>query len=228
MVVSLVGMGIFMVFCSWGILVGWGAKDLFGFLLSREFPTFVLARRLWGGAWVLVLFALLNSALGVAVACNNVATRMWYSMAREGVLPRSLAVLHPRHRTPTRAIALQLAVVLALGLGLGAWLGPFQSFLLLGLVFSLAPVFIYGAGNLGVVRYFTGEARRELNPVLHLLFPVASTTALVWAAWKSVRPLPPSPTRYAPVVVALWLALGLLVSLRSPPEPAPRELAEET
>ena len=192
------------------------------------FPVATMAQRVWGGAWVLVLFALLNSALGVAVACNNVATRMWYSMAREGVLPRSLAVLHHRHRTPTRAIALQLAVVLALGLGLGAWLGPFQSFLLLGLVFSLALVFIYGAGNLGVVRYFTGEARRELNPVLHVLFPVASTAALVWAAWKSVRPLPPSPTRYAPVVVALWLALGLLVSLRSPPEPAPRELAEET
>ena len=227
MVVSLVGMGVFMVFCSWGILVGWGSKNLFGFLLSREFPTFVLARRVWGGAWVLVLFALLNSALGVAVACNNVATRMWYSMAREGVLPRGLAALHPRHRTPTRAIALQLAVVLALGLGLGAWLGPFQAFVLLGLVFSLALVFVYGAGNLGVVRYFTGEARRELNPVLHLVFPVASTLALAWAAWKSVHPLPPSPTRYAPVVVALWLALGLVVSLRSPPQPAPHELAEE-
>jgi amino acid transporter len=214
MVVSLVGMGVFMVFCSWGILVGWGTKDLLGFLFSREFPTFVLARRLWGGAWVLVLFALLNSALGVAVACNNVATRMWYSMAREGVLPRSLAVLHPRHRTPTRAIALQLGVVLAVGLGLGAWLGPFRAFLLLGLVFSLALVFVYGAGNLGVVRYFTGEARRELNPVLHVLFPVASTAALVWAAWKSVHPLPASPTRYAPLVVGLWLALGLLVLRR--------------
>src|SRR5204862_4139119 len=124
MVVSLAGMGVFMVFCSWGLLVGWGTKNLFGFLLSREFPTFVLARRLWGGAWVLVLFALLNSALGVAVACNNVATRTWYSMAREGVLPRGLAALDPRRRPPTRASALQLAVVLALGRGLGAWLGP--------------------------------------------------------------------------------------------------------
>src|SRR5205823_9737556 len=37
MVVSLVGMGVFMVFCSWGLLVGWGSKNLFGFLLSREF-----------------------------------------------------------------------------------------------------------------------------------------------------------------------------------------------
>jgi amino acid transporter len=214
MVVSLVGMGVFMVFCSWGILVGWGTKDLLGFLFSREFPTFVLARREWGGAWVLVLFALLNSALGVALAANNVATRMWFSMARDGVLPSGLAAVHPRHRTPTRAIALQLVVVLVVGLGLGAWLGPFQAFLLLGLVFSLALVFVYGAGNVGVVRYFTGEARRELNPVLHVLFPVASTAALVWAAWKSVHPLPAGTTRYAPVVVILWLALGVVVAWR--------------
>ena len=214
MVVSLVGMGVFMVFCSWGILVGWGTHDLLGFLFSREFPTFALARRLWGDAWVLVLFALLNSALGVALACSNVATRMWYSMARDGVLPRPLALLHPRHRTPTRAIGLQLVVVLVLGLGVGAWLGPFQAFLLLGLVFSLALVFVYGAGNAGVVRYFTQEARGELNPLLHLVFPLVSTAALVWAAWKSVHPLPPSPTRYAPLVVLVWLALGLVLVLR--------------
>jgi amino acid transporter len=212
MVLSLVGMGVFMVFCSWGILVGWGTHDMLGFLFSREFPTFVLARRLWDGAWVLVLFALLNSALGVALACSNVATRMWFSMAREGVLPRPLAVVHPRYRTPTRAIALQLVVVLVVGLGLGAWLGPFQAFLLLGLVFSLALVFVYGAGNAGIVRYFTGEARRELNPLLHLVFPLASTAALAWAAWKSVHPLPPSPARYAPVVVAVWFVLGFIVA----------------
>ena len=28
---------------------------------SRENPTFVLARQYWGGAWVIVLLALLNS-----------------------------------------------------------------------------------------------------------------------------------------------------------------------
>src|SRR5439155_19057036 len=140
MVLSLVGMGIFMVFCSWGILVGWGTKNLFGFLFSREFPTFVLARHLWGGAWVLVLFALLNSALGVAIACTNVATRMWYGMAREGALPRQLAELHPRYRTPTRAIALQIGVALAIGLGLGFWIGPVKTLVMLGLVYSLGLV----------------------------------------------------------------------------------------
>ena len=47
----------------------------------------VLAERVWGSAWVFLLFALLNSAIAVSIACFNGGTRTWYAMGRSGVLP---------------------------------------------------------------------------------------------------------------------------------------------
>src|SRR5439155_18400762 len=110
---------------------------------------------------------------------------------------------------PTRAIALQIGVALAIGLGLGFWIGPVKTLVMLGLVYSLGLVLIYGVGNLGVVRYFIRVERRAFNPIVHLVFPIASTAALAWAAWKSVHPLPAKPTEYAPLIVGLWLAAGV-------------------
>ena len=66
--------GAFYVLCSWGLLVGWGTNALPQFLAipdSAENPLFQLARRLWGHGWILILLALLNSALGVSVASHQ-------------------------------------------------------------------------------------------------------------------------------------------------------------
>ena len=50
----------------------------------------MLGHKFWGGAWVIVLIALFNSAIAVAIACTNSATRFLYGMARTGVLPHRL------------------------------------------------------------------------------------------------------------------------------------------
>jgi hypothetical protein len=52
--------------------------------------------------------------------------------------------------------------------------------------------------------------REAFNPWLHLVFPVLSSLALLWVAWKSLDPLPAAPVRYAPIVAGLWLVFGLL------------------
>src|SRR5262249_17441922 len=104
-------MGIFLVFTSWGILSGWGTQDLKaltdeGEKLPLQLPI-ALAKRFWGPGWLLVLFALLNSMAAVSVATTLVSTRMWYAMARSGSLPAWLSVVHARHQTPANAVALQ-------------------------------------------------------------------------------------------------------------------------
>jgi amino acid transporter len=203
-------MGVYLVFTSWGIVIGWGTHDLGTLVASKELPPFVLARRFWGRGWIIVMFALLNSMLAVAVASSLVSTRMWYSMARSGVLPAPLAMVHPGHKTPTYAVALQGLVTFVAGLGLGVWLGPDQFFYVMGTVLTLALSLIYSAGNLGVFRLYRRRGD-EFDPTLHALFPLVSTIAVLWVAYKSIVPLPAGALAYAPTILGVWFFLGVAI-----------------
>jgi amino acid transporter len=208
---SVVVLGIFYVFCAVGFQIGWGTQHLTGLASSSENPAFVVAHRVWGGAWVLVLLALLNSGVAVCIACTTDSTRNWYAMSRAGAFPAFLNHIHPTHHTPSRAVLAQGALALIVALGVGAWIGADQSFFVLGLVGTLAYVIVYLLGNIGVIRFFRTTERRHFNALLHLVLPGASSVALVWVAWKSLDPLPAAPVRYAPIVAALWLIFGLVV-----------------
>ena len=70
-----------------GELTGWGTADINGFTGSSQLPAFVLGHRFWSHAWILVLIALFNSALAVAIATTNAATCIFFGMARSGALP---------------------------------------------------------------------------------------------------------------------------------------------
>ena len=203
--------GVFYLFTSWALLIGWGTEDIKAFIEAPESPTFILARKLWGSLWILVLLAVLNSIMAVSIACTNAATRVFFAMGRAGSLPGSLARIHPVYQTPSNALWLQTFLTLAVGLGMGFWIGPDQEFFFMAAVTTLGMVFVYSAGNLGVYRFFRGEQRGEFKFLLHAIFPLASTLALLWVGYKSIVPPPPSPIRYAPLVVVAWLILGLLL-----------------
>lgn len=207
---SVVVLGVFYVFCAWGLQIGWGTQHLTGLASSSENPAFIVAHRVWGGAWFLALLALLNSGVAVCIACTTDSTRNWYAMARSGAFPSWMNHVHPTHHTPSRAVLAQGLLALAVALGVGAWIGADQSFFVLGLVGTLAYVVVYLLGNVGVVRFFRTTQRAVYNPVLHLVFPVLSSVALLWVAYKSLDPLPAAPVRYAPIVAGLWLVFGLL------------------
>jgi len=210
-IAAILFMGGFLVLCSWGLLIGSGTEDIRSFVGSVENPTFVLARRLWGHAWILVLLALLNSMIAVAIATNNGATRVWFAMARSGSLPRSLAKVHPRFQTPVNAVVLQAFVTLGVGLGLGVWIGADKEFEFMGAVVTFALIFIYSAGNLGVFLLYSRERREEFHWVLHFIFPLLGTVALVFVGYNSLVPWPDPPVAYAPWMAGIWLMLGVAV-----------------
>lgn len=205
--------GVFYMFTSWALLVGWGTNDLKAFIECPESPTFVLARKLWGGGWILVLLAVFNSIMAVSIACTNAGTRVFYAMGRSESLPRALTKIHPKFQTPSNAIWLQTAVTLLVGLGLGFAMGPDQEFFFMATVTTLGMIFVYSAGNLGVFRFYRNEQRAEFNPFLHAIFPLISSVALVWVGYKSIVPLPQAPIKYAPFLVAGWLLIGLALLL---------------
>jgi amino acid transporter len=211
--ISILVMGVFLVLCSWGLLAGWGTDRLPGFINSQENPTFVMARGYWGGAWVIVLLALLNSVIAAAIAANSGATRVWFGMARSGSLPRAFAKVHPKYKTPVNGVKFQIFLTFAVGLGLGWWIGPEKEFEFMGTALTFALILVFSAANLGVFLYYFRERRDEFNPILHAIFPLIGTVALFFVAYNSLSPWPSPPVGYAPGVVGAWFALGLLALL---------------
>jgi hypothetical protein len=59
----------YFVFVTWGYLVGFGVDNVGKINFDIPFPVTTVAQRVWGGGWVLLLFALLNSAIAVSIAC---------------------------------------------------------------------------------------------------------------------------------------------------------------
>ena len=212
---SIVIIGSFLVIVFWGVITGFG-NDAEAVTASPELPALALAHRVWGGGWIILLFAFLNSVAAVCIACANVGTRMWYSMARSGSFPASLAKVHPTHRTPTNAILVQLALNIVAGLYVGTVWDPQTGFFLAtGLLLVLAVSFAYLMANLAVFLFYWREKRDEFNWILHFVFPVLSSAVLLYAIYKSF-PLV-SPFDVAPFVAGAWLVIGIviLVALRA-------------
>jgi amino acid transporter len=207
-------LGVLLIIAYWGQILGWGVNRLSALPGSSELPGLVLAHRFWGGAWVIVLLAFLNTTIAVCLATANVGTRMWYRMAKGGSFPKPLAKVNPQYKTPTNAILVQLALALASGIGVGAWIGADKSFFLIdGLVLVMGVLFVYVIANVAVFAYYLWQRRGEFNYILHVLFPLISTGALIYALVYSFIPFPASPYKYAPWIDGTWLVFGIVVLL---------------
>ncbi len=208
---SAVILGAFLIFSSWAQTIGWGTHDIGSLATSAELPSFVLASRFWGAAWVVLAFALLNSALAGSVAYTSVTSRMWFAMARAGALPKALGKIDPRFKTPRNAILTNSAITTAYALLTGIILGAFAQFVFYGIALTFALIFVYGAANVGTFWFYLRERRSEFNFILHVVFPALGTAALLWLGYKTVSPFPASPNNWAPIVVGIWFLLGLVV-----------------
>ena len=210
-ILSIVIMGVFYILTAWGTVVGWGTNNVGALISTSQNPVFALSQRLWGGAWLLILFSLLNSIVAVSIACNNASTRVFFGMARSGVLPRALASVHPKYKTPYGAAILQTLITIIIGLGLGFWIGADQEFFVMGVVVTLGLGLVYIAGNIGVYRLFRTEHRAEFNWFLHVICPLFSTIAILFVVYESIVPLPAVPVLYAPFIVLGWLIIGIFL-----------------
>jgi amino acid transporter len=205
---SIVILGVFLILVTWAVIIGWGTAIIGTLPSSSELPAIVVAKRVWGGVWWLILWALLSSTVAVSLACANTGTRMWYAMARSGSLPSPLTKLHPVYKTPVNTIFLQLAVNAISGIVLFIWLGAVNGYGYQSLALALAVIIVYTVGNIGVFMLYRREYPGEFNPIIHAFFPVVSTAALIWLLYKQLSPFPPDPLKWAVPTVIAWIVLG--------------------
>ena len=228
---SCVLIGVFYLICYYGATVYFGPDKMAdpknGFFAFNAFdPWDGLASKVWGPLSILVLLAILNSAFANSNAGANAATRVGFALGRVGILPRALATVHPRFKTPSVAIhvqgALGIAVALILGFALynvGPAPSPLNAFALLGTVATLIIVCIYILTNLANIVFYAREQRAELNVVWNLIVPALGILIFIPVlvasfgidfAGLGIVGLA-APASAAPAIVVVWMVIGAVV-----------------
>jgi amino acid transporter len=218
-VLAAVTIGVFYVFCSYAGVVGWGF-DKISTYSSDPNPWGTMANRVWGEFAFIAILAILNSALANSNAGVNAATRVLYAMGRSKTLPRPLAHINPRFRTPDLAIIFTMILGVVLTLWFGFAYGPTIAFALIGTVITIPILIVYMAACLAVPFFYLREHRDRFNVALHIILPAIPFVVLIFPILAQFIPAPPAPLNLAGPFCAAWFVLGLIIvavlSFRAP------------
>lgn len=203
---SCLAIGIFYFICSIAWVAGTGFDKFTQDTLAQANPWRHLAEIFWGTGWVLIFLAIINSALANSNAGVNAASRVIYSMGRNGVLPRPFGRTHPVHKTPHVAIIAQTALGVVVALLMGWKWGALNAFGIISYALTSLVIIVYILVSISTFVYYRRKHRAEFHPWLHGVFPIAGALLFLPPLYYQFRPLPPYPLRYGN-----WGAITLLV-----------------
>lgn len=218
-VFAAISIGLFYVLCSYAGVVGWGF-DKIGTYTSDPNPWGTLAHRVWGVFDIIVIIAILNSALANSNAGVNAASRVLYAMGRVRTLPGPLAHISARFRTPDVAIIFTMIVGIVFALWPGYVYGTTNGFALLGTIITILILLVYLATCISVPFFYRREHREEFSILRHIVVPIIPAIILLFPIGAQFYPAPSFPLNLAGPICAGWLVLGILVvvflKLRTP------------
>ena len=218
---SAVVIGIFYVLCAYAWVFGAGF-DRFVAQATGADPWRNLGKVFWSTGWILVFLAICNSIVANSNAAVNAATRVFYSLARNGLAPRQLGHTHPEFKTPHIAIIWMsgFALVLALIIGIG-W-GPLTGFAMIATAAVPVVILVYMIVSVGCIVHYLRERRSEMNPFVHVVMPIAGIVLFFFPLYYQFYKAPPTyPVKTANWVALAWTVVGIGLTLwvsRSRPE----------
>ncbi|GAA1654448.1 APC family permease [Catellatospora bangladeshensis] len=131
---------------------------------------------------------LVTSAFAAMLSYHNTVARYTFSLAREGVLPRSLARTGARSGAPVAASILQSVIGLTVIAVYAIFeLDPFTHlFFWLGMTGGFGVLLLLAGTSVAVVFYFAKNKRGE-SLWTRVIAPVLSALFLIWAVQQTVR-----------------------------------------
>jgi amino acid transporter len=211
---SMIVVGIFYVLMVYAATVGYGPEHMATGFGNDAAPFDTLGRAFGGPTFALLIDIVgIASFFGAALAIVNGGARILFAASREGALPRWLAWTHPTRGTPVAGVAMLCGIGLVTGLALGLFLSPFDAFAFLGTIDAILVLLIYVLVNIACILFFARKRRTQFSLVRHGVIPALGlliTAGIVAAAMASPGS---GALSYIPIIVAVWLALGLLLLL---------------
>jgi amino acid transporter len=210
---SAIAIGLFYVLCSYAWVFGAGFDNFVKQATTNADPWRNLAKIFWGSGWVLVFLAICNSIAANSNAAVNAATRVFYSLARNGLAPRPLAHTHPRFKTPHVAIIWMSVIALVIAIAFGWKWGPLIGFFMIATMAVPVVILVYMLVSAGCVAHYLGPRRADFNPFLHLVLPIGGIVLFFFPLYYQFYKFPPTyPVKWANWVAIAWTVLGLLLT----------------
>ncbi len=242
LVFGLLIVGIVLTEVAYAQIVGWGIPLMQSFSTSG-IPGIIIAT-VYTGAVGGIMFSLVafNSAFSDSVAMQSNAGRVYYAMARDGIIPEFFAYLHKKWATPTNSlkfIAIVSSILAIAGtfiISYGAGVTPYtmlfssssnpkvinaleDSFEFLTTMALVGLIITHILLNTSVITMFrrlkekhTG-LKRIIHPIIHYVLPVIATIIFMFVLYESVIS-PVYPITDAVALIAAYVIFTLVYSFR--------------
>lgn len=213
MFLSLLFVGVIYLFCTYSEMIGFGTANV-DRLVGDTAPFTTLATMYAPWLKLLVGLAGISSIFAVIMNSNNGIVRIVFAMGRESMLPTALGRVSATHQTPSTAIWLQGAVAVVFTFGVGLLSGPFNAYVYLGSILTLAIIPVYILTNIACLRHFAGPGRAERSLLRHAVLPVLGIALLAIPIYGQVYPVPDAPVRYFPYLVLLFIVVMSAIAIQ--------------
>ena len=202
------------------LLISYTQSEGFGLSASgiRAFATSTAPLGTLAGTYVgsvmaaIIMFGATISAFSSALGTATAGSRILFAMGRDRFGPQSLGEAHPRFGSPHRALAVVMIIAFILNILLLAK-SPADVFGWLGTLGVLSLLLVYLVTQVAAMRLFGSNGRWK---GWKFVIPSAAIILLAYTLWSNVYPVPAAPYDYFPYAVLVWLAVGVVVVLRSP------------
>ncbi|MCO5993837.1 APC family permease [Actinoallomurus rhizosphaericola] len=204
--------GVIYLFCTYSEMIGFGTGSA-SRLAADQAPFNTLAATYAPWMKLLIGLAGISSIFAVVMNSNNGIVRIIFAMGREGMLPRRLAHVDPKHRSPNRAIWTVAVFATLVTFVVGFATGPFNAYAYLGALLTLAIVPVYMLTNIACVRFFLRERREHFNVVRHAVLPVLGILLMLIPIYGSVWPIPKAPYNLFPYLIIAFIGATALIAV---------------
>ena len=202
--------GLFYLVCSYAQVIGFGVdSEGLKALSSSTLPLSDLSTKYMttGFGTVLILVAALSN-FSCALGSYCAGSRMLFALSRDGLMPKIMMKLHPKHDTPYFALILIIVISNVVQMGLFKHDG-IEVFGYLATIGSLAILVSYIFTSVGAMVYFT---KNKVWGKAHLIVPIVSILALLYVLYSNIYPIPEFPNNLFPYIVLGWIAVGFILS----------------
>ena len=201
MYASVIGLGILYIFISWMFVSGWGqanaaqavADQFEGKYASAFYP--LTDRYVGGGLTTVFEILIITGSFACQLAFYNTASRYFYAMGREGLIPSALGRTHRKHHSPYIASMVVTVMISIYILGFVAYDSSTEAALLqlgtwsplLGVLGILA---IQALVSFAIIKFFLTTARDGFNWWKTLVAPIIGGLAQIGACYLLIKNRP--------------------------------------